>query len=47
MNKFDQALDRVKKNVAIQDDWTADDMEHYKTVIEALEIASEKEGEGK
>lgn len=41
MNKFEIALDRIKKNVEIQDSWTEEDMEHYTTIIEALEIASD------
>lgn len=41
MNKFDIALDRIKKSVEIQDIWTEEDLEHYKTIVCALEIASE------
>lgn len=41
MNKFERSLDRMKKNVEIQDGWTEEDLEHYKTIIEALEIASD------
>lgn len=41
MNKFEIALDRIKKNVEIQDSWTEEDLEHYKTIIGALEIASD------
>ena len=41
MNKFEMAIDRIKKNVEIQDSWTEEDLEHYKTIIEALEIASD------
>jgi hypothetical protein len=37
MNKFEAALERIKKNVEIQDNWTEEDIEHYKTVVEALE----------
>lgn len=40
MNKFEMAIDRIKKNVEIQDSWTEEDLEHYKTIIEALEFAS-------
>ena len=40
MNKFEIALDRIKKNVEIQDSWTKEDLEHYKTIIAALEFAS-------
>jgi len=47
MNKFEKALERIKKNVAIQDNWSEEDIEHYKTIISALEIASRKEDEGK
>lgn len=35
------SLDRIKKNMKIQDGWTEEDWEHYKTIIKALEIASE------
>lgn len=45
MNRFEKALERIKKNVLPQDSWTEEDWEHYKTVIEALEIASRKEDE--
>lgn len=41
MNKFEIALDRIKKNLEIQDGWTEEDREHYKTIIKALELASE------
>ena len=41
MNKFEIALARIKKNIEIQDGWTEKDLEHYKTIIEALEIASD------
>ncbi len=41
MNKFEVALDRIKKNVEIQDGWTEEDLEHYKTIVGALEIASD------
>ena len=41
MNKFEVALDRIKKNVEIQDGWTEEDLEHYNTIISALELASD------
>lgn len=41
MNIFERSLDRIKKNVEIQDGWTKEDLEHYKTILNALEIASE------
>lgn len=48
MNKFEKSLDCIKKNVFPQEDWTSEDYEHYKAIIEALEIASKvKEDEGK
>lgn len=40
MNKFEISLERIKKNVEIQDNWTEEDLEHYKTIMKALEIAS-------
>jgi hypothetical protein len=40
MNRFDEALKRVKKNVEIQDGWTEEDFDHYNTIVFALEIAS-------
>ena len=43
-NRFSIALDRIKKNVEPQDNWNEKDWQHYKTVCEALEIASEKGG---
>lgn len=39
-NKFEKALDRIKKNVEIQDNWMEEDFEHYNTIVFALEIAS-------
>ena len=41
MNRFEISFDRIKKNVEIQDSWTEEDLEHYKTIISALEIASD------
>ena len=38
MNRFGKSLDRIKKNVFPQDGWTEEDVEHYKTITEALEI---------
>ncbi len=37
MNKYEKALERIKKNVFPNDDWTDEDREHYLTIIEALE----------
>ena len=42
MNRFEKALDRIKKNVTPQDNWDDSDFEHFKTVCDALKIASEK-----
>lgn len=42
-NRFEKSLDRIKKNVDVQDNWNEEDLEHYKTIIEALEIASKIE----
>ena len=41
MNKYEKSLDRIKKRVEIGEKWTDEDIEHYKTIVEALEIASE------
>jgi hypothetical protein len=41
MNRFDEALERIKKNLEIQIDWTEEDFDHYKTIVFALEIASD------
>lgn len=46
MNKFEKSLKRIKKNVFPQDNWTDEDIEHFKTICEALEIASRKEDKG-
>lgn len=40
MTRFEKSLERIKKNVEPQDQWTESDCEHYKTIIEALEIAN-------
>lgn len=45
MNKFEKSLERIKKNVIPQDSWTDEDIEHCKTICEALEYAAEKENE--
>ena len=37
MNKYEKALERIKKNVFPNDDWTEEDYEHFKAIIEALE----------
>ncbi|MBQ8301025.1 MAG: hypothetical protein IJX57_03590 [Clostridia bacterium] len=47
MNKFEKALDRIKKRVEPSDDWTEDDIEHYKTVWEALEKQMPKKPVGR
>ncbi len=39
MNKFEKALERIKKNVSPTESWTEEDFEHFKTIIEALEGA--------
>lgn len=36
MNRFEVSLERIKR-VEPQDSWTPEDIEHYKTVKEALE----------
>lgn len=38
MNKYEKALERIKKNVEIAENWTDDDREHYETIVKALEI---------
>lgn len=40
MNRFDEALERIKRNVEIQDGWAEEDFEHYNTIVFALKIAS-------
>jgi hypothetical protein len=44
MNKFEKSLERIKKNVKIQDSWTEEDFEHYKTINEALEFCAKLHG---
>ena len=41
MNKFSKALDRIKKNVEPQDNWTDEDWEHFETIVAALEICAD------
>ena len=36
-NKYLKALDRIKKNLPFPVNWTDEDIEHYKTVMEAFE----------
>lgn len=36
MNRFEEAFERIKKNVEIQDCWKKEDFEHYNIVVEAL-----------
>ena len=46
MNRFEKSLDRIKKRIEIGEKWTDEDVEHYKTIIEALKMAAEvKHGE--
>ena len=40
MNRYDEALERIKKNVEIQDGLAEEDFDHYNTIVFALEIAS-------
>lgn len=47
MNRFEKSLDRIKRLVEPSDDWTEEDWEHYRTIVEALEYMSRKEDEGK
>lgn len=38
MNKFQESLDRIKKNLPLHEDsWTDEDKEHILTIMEALE----------
>ena len=38
MNKFQESLDRLKKNLPLHEDsWTDEDKEHILTIMEALE----------
>ena len=37
MNRFEISLDRIKKNLIPNEDWTDEDIEHAKTVTDALE----------
>lgn len=36
-NKYLKALDRIRKNLPFPVNWTEEDKEHYKTIVEALE----------
>lgn len=45
MNRFEKALDRIVKNVEPQDNWTEEDLEHFRTIKDALEICAENLGE--
>ena len=46
MNKYEKSIERIKKNVFPSDNWAEEDLEHYRTVIEALELAvKQREGE--
>ena len=40
MNKFEVSLERIKKQVEIDDSWTKEDFDHYTTIVDALEISS-------
>ena len=43
MNKYEKALQRIRKNIEISEKWSEEDINHYKTIVEALEIASKKD----
>ena len=38
MNRFEKALSRIRRTVTPGDDWTEEDKEHYRTIIDALEL---------
>lgn len=38
MNRYEKALERIRKVVEPTDDWSADDREHYLTIVRALEF---------
>ncbi len=40
-NIFEKALDRIRKNIYPEDSWTKEDIDHLKTIVFALETASE------
>ena len=47
MNKFEMAVDRIKKNVEIQDSWTEEDLEHYKQYLRGCKKNPKKPKEPK
>lgn len=46
-NRFEKSLQRLSRNLRPEDGWTQDDIDHLKTIIEALETCSNMEEERK
>ena len=46
-NRFEKSLLRISRNLRPEDDWTQEDIDHLKTIIEALETCSDLEEQKK
>lgn len=46
-NRFEKSLWRISRTLRPEDGWTQEDIDHLKTIIEALEICSNMEEERK
>lgn len=43
VNRFEKSLRRIEKGVIPDNSWTEDDVDHYKTVVEALKRCADEE----
>ena len=46
-NRFEKSLWRISRTLRPEDGWTQEDIDHLKTIIEALEACSNMEEERK
>ena len=46
-NRFEKSLWRIAKTLRPEDGWTQEDIDHLKTIIEALETCSDTEEQKK
>lgn len=45
-NRFERSANRIAKNIRVEDGWTQEDINHVKTILEALEYCSKLEAAG-
>lgn len=45
-NRFERSANRIAKNLRVEDGWTQEDIDHLKTILDALEYCSRLEAAG-